>query len=212
MKAGLGKKTRSRRTTLATAIQNGDMQSAKSEIDRLTNEKNDIPLAELPYLYASCVRDLLAGAELDETAYIPDHLLFGGVADVRVHLEMLADELCSQKQQQKTSNSLEDEIFAFVDERIFLPELSLSMVAEHFNQHKSVLSAMFKREKNMNYVDYINRTRVIRATQLMRNADSQVSLDAIGNAVGYISQTTFRRNFAKYTSCTPNQYRRLISR
>lgn len=211
MNAAQSKKPRSPKTSLAAAIQACDARSAKQEVARLLSAK-ELPAVELPYLYAACVRDLLVGAEYEQGDKLPGRLVFSDPSDVVVHLELLIDELCAGRRNAAIETTLEDEIFSFVDAHIYLPELSLSMVAEQFHQQKSTLSALFKREKKMNYVDYINRTRVIRATQLLRNAESDASLESIGFAVGYISQSTFRRNFAKYTSCTPSQYRRLISR
>ena len=59
----------------------------------------------------------------------------------------------------------------------------------------------------MKYVDYVNGIRTMRAAELLRTEEPGNSLDAIRLAVGYVSQSTFRRNFVKYMGCTPTQYR-----
>ena len=197
--------------TLAEAVSTGDARSAKAVLKKWVQTKQDESLEALPYLYADGVREILSGVHSGAKQQIPEQLLFQDASSVRLYLELLIDELCARTRRAQHDGRVESAILSYVDENIFDPELSLSMVAEYFDQQKSFVSALYKREKGMNYVDYVNRVRIVHAAKLLRQTDEEASLDSISLAAGYISLSTFRRNFIKYMGCTPSKYRRLGS-
>lgn len=201
------KATVSHEKTLEEAIRSGDTRTAKAILRKTVHAKQDASASELAYLYADCVGRMLSGtASAGEGK--PERLLFPDAASVCLYLELLVDELCSSEEGNESDGSTESEIFSYVDRNIFLPELSLSMVAERFERQKSFVSALYKREKGINYVDYVNRIRIKRAAELLQKPEEAMSLEVICNAVGYISQSTFRRNFVKYMGCMPGHFRK----
>lgn len=115
------------------------------------------------------------------------------------------DFVCDQIGQRRSETSAmlqqEKEMLAFIDENLFAPCLSLEYVAQRFGKSTAYISTMFKRLRGMNYVEYVNRKRVARATHLLQ--DQQVKVEEASAAVGYVSVTTFRRNFVKYAGQTP---------
>lgn len=186
---------------LSAAIRAGDATAAKAELRSRVKQHSHASAAELACFYADGVKELLSGGQQAH------RLLFPDAKTVGFYLELLTDELCAQAKSAARGEDDETAILAFVDEHIFAPELSLSFVAERFARGASFVSALFRQKKGMKYVDYVNGIRTMRAAELLRTEEPGNSLDAIRLAVGYVSQSTFRRNFVKYMGCTPTQYR-----
>lgn len=61
--------------------------------------------------------------------------------------------------------------------------------------------------------DYINRFRVNEAQQLLRNDSShKLTLEAIGELVGFNSKSSFYRVFKSMTGMSPNVYKQTLQR
>ena len=63
------------------------------------------------------------------------------------------------------------------------------------------ISSMFKRERGMNYNNYVNQKRIEQAVKLLNS--NTMDLKEICDAVGYVNLDTFTRNFRKYTHHNP---------
>ena len=79
------------------------------------------------------------------------------------------------------------------------------MIAEYAGVSVQHLSRLFKAEKNMTMVEYINQFRVSRAKELLVSSD--LTITEIAEQTGYFNNGTFIRNFKKYVGCTPSEYR-----
>ena len=100
-----------------------------------------------------------------------------------------------------TSVSLEQQILEYVDENLFSPDLSLIGIASHFNKSTGYISVIFKRERGMNYNNYVNQKRIDHAVKLM--VSNTMDLQSICDAVGYTNLSRFTKNFQKYTGHNP---------
>lgn len=98
----------------------------------------------------------------------------------------------------------EDEILKYIDQHIFDSDLSLNYVADRYHKSAAYISMLFKNKRNMNYTDYVNRARINRAVELL--TDGHMDIDAVYRQVGYISVSTFRRNFVKYMKHNPGEF------
>lgn len=97
----------------------------------------------------------------------------------------------------------------FIEERVGR-ELSLIQVAEHVHLHPNHLSELFKKETGIKFVDYVTRTRMQRAAELLASTPAKVS--EIASAVGYEDMKYFSGMFKKFTGLTPNGYREQLAR
>lgn len=90
-------------------------------------------------------------------------------------------------------------------DRITLPEVALhaGLSPHHF-------SRVFKEASGLTLTDYINRSRIESARQLLLKADARVS--EIAYEVGYQSLSQFNRSFLRITGRSPQDYRRQILR
>lgn len=108
------------------------------------------------------------------------------------------DALCLRIQEKRQSNisSNEQEILDYIDNHLYDSELSLANIADRFSRSTAYVSTTFKDRRGTNYYDYVNHMRIMRALQLM--AEQNLSMNAVYPMVGYVSLSTFRRNFKKY--------------
>ena len=118
----------------------------------------------------------------------------------------LIDEVCNNiaRVRNERSTSVEDDIVDYINQNLYDPSMSLSQVADKFQKSSAYISTVFKNMTGSNYSDYVNQTRIIRATELLSQGD--MSIEEVCHAVGYVSLSTFRRNFNKYTKTNPGEY------
>lgn len=87
-------------------------------------------------------------------------------------------------------------------------ELSLGTVARVVNMSASYFSGKFKQATGMNFVEYVARTRVEKARNLLQNPHLRVS--EIAFEVGFQSLSQFNRAFKKVTGLAPCEYRQSL--
>lgn len=84
-------------------------------------------------------------------------------------------------------------------------ELSLGKVARFSGISPNHLSEKFKQVTGIKFVDYVARTRVQKARELLQNSNLRIS--EIAFAVGFQSLSQFNRVFKKLTQDSPTQFR-----
>ncbi len=114
-------------------------------------------------------------------------------------LLMVSAQLADKRESEKVS--LEQQILEYIDHNLFSPDLSLIGIAAHFNKSTGYISIVFKRERGMNYNNYVNQKRIEQAVKLM--ASNTMDLQSICDAVGYTNLARFTKNFHKYTGHDP---------
>jgi len=79
-------------------------------------------------------------------------------------------------------------------------------VAEHFFLNPSYLSQLFKAETGEVFTDYVTRSRMEAAKQMLE--ERKYKMQYIAELVGYSSNQHFTRTFKKYTGMLPVEYRK----
>jgi AraC-like DNA-binding protein len=87
-------------------------------------------------------------------------------------------------------------------------KLSLTEVANVVNGNANYLSERFKQVTGINFVEYVARTRVANACDLLHNRDLRVS--DIAFAAGFQSLSQFNRIFKRVSGRSPTQFRAVI--
>ncbi|MBQ8591662.1 MAG: response regulator transcription factor [Lachnospiraceae bacterium] len=85
-------------------------------------------------------------------------------------------------------------------------DLKLEDLAEEFNFNYHYLSAYFNQQMKEGFSDYLNRLRIEKACQLLK--ESSLSISMISGEVGYSEHSYFCRVFKKIVGKTPSEYRR----
>ena len=84
-------------------------------------------------------------------------------------------------------------------------ELSLAAVAHVVNMSATYFSEKFKEMTGINFVEYVARTRVEKARNLLLNPNRRIS--EVAFEVGFQSLSQFNRTFKKVVGETPRDYR-----
>ncbi len=84
-------------------------------------------------------------------------------------------------------------------------ELSLAAVARVVNMSATYFSAKFKEMAGINFVDYVARTRVEKARNLLLDPNRRVS--EVAYEVGFQSLSQFNRAFRRIAGQSPRDYR-----
>jgi len=94
---------------------------------------------------------------------------------------------------------------AYVERRFSDPDFSIGEIAEAYHVSLSRMSSLFKEAIGMGFLEYVWKMRLEKAQELLRN--TELSVDEISVAVGYLAATSFSRKFKQATGMTPSQYR-----
>ncbi|EJX00375.1 two component AraC family transcriptional regulator [gut metagenome] len=90
-----------------------------------------------------------------------------------------------------------------VDERILLQD-----AASAAGLSPSYLSALFKKEYNQNFMDFVNETKMNRACQLIR--EGRYRIYEISYMLGFENAYYFTRVFRRHVGMTPTEYQRKL--
>lgn len=92
----------------------------------------------------------------------------------------------------------------------YMEPLSLEQLARRFSVNKNYLSSRFHKEVQTTVTDYINRTRVQHAVQLLDQ--TALSMQQIAEKCGFADANYFTRIFRKLNGSSPNDYRKSMNR
>lgn len=84
-------------------------------------------------------------------------------------------------------------------------DISLTMVADHFDVNPSYLSRYFKEQFGENFLDYLSRYRINISKKYLHGTD--LKIQEIAELVGYSSANSYIRVFKKYEGVSPSKYR-----
>jgi two-component system response regulator YesN len=132
-----------------------------------------------------------------------------GVKTANAFLNLLSFLTNKNPAQNKTANRLVEEINRYVDEELG-KNLSMSMVAEHFNFSSAYFSKLYKHITGENFVKYVLKRKLLRGVELLQ--DENLKINDIARMVGYWSPSYFIREFRKMYGITPAEYRRVKNR
>ena len=101
----------------------------------------------------------------------------------------------------KNDRSLIYQIKMHINEQYTDPQLSLCSIANVFGVTEVYLSYLFKQESGENFSKYVERLRMEKALQLIK--DEEYLINEVAEMVGYNSPQVFRRAYKRYYGVTP---------
>jgi AraC-like DNA-binding protein len=88
-------------------------------------------------------------------------------------------------------------------------ELNLVKLAEQMNLSTHQLSYLINNAFGENFFNFINRHRVQKAKELLKNPEyDHFNVLVIAYESGFNSKTSFNNTFKRMTKCTPTEYRK----
>ena len=109
----------------------------------------------------------------------------------------------------RPTSSLVKRSIAFIHENYPRP-FTLQQVTYELGVSKSYFSLLFRREMGLSLWDYLNRYRVLKAKELLRN--TTLAVNEISVRVGFEDFSYFGRLFSKQCKCSPREYRKKRTR
>ena len=93
------------------------------------------------------------------------------------------------------------------DDLLYDPKLSLKLLADRLQVGKNTLSKTINIHSEMNFNDYINQKRVNEAKKRLLNKNyDHLTVEAIGNSVGFNSKSVFYSAFKKHANTSPSAF------
>ncbi|THE12832.1 response regulator [Bacillus timonensis] len=126
------------------------------------------------------------------------------------HLEYVLADICEKFLEQIRSTNLttrnEDILKAqkFVQTHIGA-KISLKDVAAHLHLNSSYFSRMYKKETGEGFVEYVTKTKMTKAIELLEH--STKSIEQIAFELGFENKSYFSKTFKKYFGMTPGDYK-----
>ena len=105
-------------------------------------------------------------------------------------------------------------IHDFVEEHSYFLSKSASLrdLASLLNVHPNQISMAINQANKSNFNDFINEKRIaVSKIRLLDKAYSHLTVEAIGESVGFKSKSAFYGAFKKYTDSTPTSFIRSFS-
>lgn len=87
----------------------------------------------------------------------------------------------------------------------YTSKISLEQAAEMLHISPTYLSMLFKQQTGVNFIDYLNRYRIQRSKEFLKDIDRKVY--EVANMVGIQDEKYFHALFKRYTGLTATQYR-----
>lgn len=173
-------------------ISPGVLQSIAVElIIRFKIELSDIHYSAAPDFVKNTISHIMQSAMIDDLIQAVKHGV-GGLTDA------LYDDTKSPVIQQTLNH-----IHECYDE-----DLSLKVLANQFHIHPAYLGHLFHKETGDTFTEYINRYRIEKAKELLRNTPLKVQ--EIAREVGYWETGYFYKQFKKYVGLSPRDYEGLL--
>lgn len=85
-------------------------------------------------------------------------------------------------------------------------DLYLERMAEILGTTPKYFSNYFKKAFGINFIEYLNKTRISHAKEYLKYQD--ISINEIGQRVGYANSSTFTSTFKKFSGVSPTEYRK----
>lgn len=83
--------------------------------------------------------------------------------------------------------------------------ISLENISQHLHLNSSYFSRLFRKETGETFIEYVTKTKMERAKELLDQTDYTVN--KICEMLGYDNQSYFIKTFKTYTGLTPIEYR-----
>ncbi|OUS76007.1 hypothetical protein B1748_14440 [Paenibacillus sp. MY03] len=101
-----------------------------------------------------------------------------------------------------------EQIKLYIEKNYANPDLSLTVIADHFSITHVYLSTYFKKNTGYNLNYYVHLIRIQSAIQLIQ-LHSHLAMKDVAERVGYTNAGTFIRHFKKIAGTTPTQHVRM---
>lgn len=90
-------------------------------------------------------------------------------------------------------------------EEHYAEDMTLKMLGQRYHIHPVYLGKLFHQETGETFTEYINRFRIVKARELLR--ETHLKVNEIARMVGYWEMGYFYKQFRKYVGISPKDYK-----
>lgn len=208
----------------------GNMENLLQKLDSYIRDQNSVEISNLidgifsrehlknynmesiRLLYRSIVRritDMAENRNLRMFAEIRGDISeFHSLSDIRIYLKAVIHDAIAHIKEKNRGKSPVDLVKKFVREN-FNKDIDMAIAANMVSMSYTYFSKLFKDETGMNYTDYLIKTRMEKALELLNNPVYRIHDIAV--SVGYGNPKHFTRAFKNYFGISPSEYRDSLS-
>ncbi|WP_042167530.1 response regulator transcription factor [Paenibacillus gorillae] len=158
---------------------------------RFKMELKEIKRADQPELYKAGFVQIMQADKIEELADV-----------VKEAATLTVDSLVRD-----VKSPIIQQLLANVHDNYAQP-LSLKSLSQQYNIHPVYLGHLFQKETSETFTDYINKYRIDRAKEMLK--DTQLKVQEIAMRVGYWETGYFYKQFKKYVGISPTDYKGLL--
>lgn len=130
-----------------------------------------------------------------------------GMSEVEKKLYLIIEKITEQFDQRGGKTDIIKMVSHYI-EKNYCKKLALNDIAEYAHISPGYLSRLYKQEMGENLFDIINRKRVRKAEEYIKQGEERIGEIAI--AVGIEDVAYFSKVFKKYTGFSPKEYRNIV--
>ncbi|WP_168123532.1 response regulator transcription factor [Paenibacillus sp. HB172176] len=158
---------------------------------RFKMELEEIKQAELPEFFKSGFAQVLQADKLEDLAFI---------------IKKTASETVESLMRDVKSPIIQL-LLGYIHEH-YNEALSLKTLGQQYNIHPVYLGHLFQKETNESFTEYLNKHRIDKAKEMLKETHLKVS--EIAQKVGYWETGYFYKQFKKYVGISPTDYKGLL--
>lgn len=159
-------------------------------------------------LYDSVLMTVVRSAQENgvNVSVLDSNFTFRNLGDVRTKLIEIVNEVCGEIRRKASAKAVTDDIsvLEYVNEHLYDSSLSVQLIAEKFGRPQASISEGFKKLTGSKYIDYVNEKRIAKAIDLIEKEG--LDFNQVYARVGYVSISTFRRNYGRFAPKTERSH------
>lgn len=179
---------------------------ALHSVNSIKNAHIKASIALLFSLYHFCIEKGIATEEIfgQDFSLLDEITKLSSIERLKARLLGIINTIMGYINARKGNNKIVESAIKYINTN-FMNSLSLEIVAKEVFITPSYLSFLFKQYLGISFVEYLNKARISKASELLKN--SNLKTYEISSKVGYSDEKYFSYVFKKYTGMTTTQYR-----
>ena len=197
-------------------VEKGDFNSIDAILQKIISENNKMNVNGrirklLHYEMFGTVMKVAAYMHENESGKILFSELEEAIEDEKKFMDVLKNKyssLCKRVSEKKKEDSDCDAVIIYkeyIDNNYNDYNLSVSMLAEHFDVSQQTVFSLFKKNLGLSPTDYIANVRIECAKSLLKK--TEMNNMQLAQFCGFMTDKTFVRTFKKITGITPKRYK-----
>jgi two-component system, response regulator YesN len=217
---------------LINFVKIGDYEKAKQTLDEIIAHNFQRPAVSVAFarclmlnLVSTMIKTISEIGNLQESFLVQNPKRIARltacetIQDMQQQMSVLLKQVCEytavkrqQNMQHSRKNALDERmerVTEFIEHNYKDPNLNISTIGNEFDMKPTYLSKLFKDHTGEGLLDYINKTRIDKAKQLIAERGKNIS--DVADCVGFNDVNAFIRTFKKYEGITPGKYKETIA-